>query len=82
MLHIDDAQEESKTSREKEFGVSLKAGDALPDIEDVPSINTSLLELLQVPFGTPLEDVGAGFGTAESQSNGASCVRSNPLPFL
>jgi hypothetical protein len=54
------AQKESNT-----FGVSLATGDALPDIEDVPSENNSLLELLQLPFGTlepegePISDSGA-----------------------
>ena len=35
------------------WGVSLTTADALPDIEDVPSENTSPLELLSLPFGTP-----------------------------
>jgi hypothetical protein len=40
MLHANDAKKGAI------FGVSLTTGYTLPDIEDVPSENTSLLELL------------------------------------
>jgi hypothetical protein len=42
-----------RATGEKVFDVSLTTGHALPDTEDVPSENTSLLVLLQFPFDTP-----------------------------